>query len=536
MANDFIEIVETESDKVANEFVNNLTPEQLENLDKKYKSKKSKKLNIVDIAVITSTYGAVRTVDFVVDDIIGGGLARKAKTKIKNIKSKKHFKKFGWRNASKEEAENAVTAESFSEVPAVIEVNTNDLTYPDSTNHVVQFTVQEDVVNKVINNNMLNDLIKKYNYSDKLLVTAILWCCGKISDAQVGAVISNAELEGGTYEKLAYLNSITLFFIDKRFAANPNIPDIEFNITPSSLESVVRELSTLDILKDNKVLSTIINKTREYITEKSNKTIIVFDNSKLDLNVSNCPKELVSKIEGEFGDLLAGYKHYINKLPNGLVEVIVIKSDTKGARYIVDPGVINTGEYKWMVPSINDIEYFTSDKEIIKKVIDCDYIISPEEALQMLINEHQFLKQDLAINYDFTLINSKMKNLDRDELMLLEAKLNFIRAEVFDRFKVSARMKVKNFKSLDSFVITSGSTISSPLDEMTKDYVDGLTIKCKGDKYIIELRDVNGNLTKTDTVEMPDELVKLMLVDNASLQTIKKMKSGIKVQDAVYNK
>ena len=535
MTNDFIEIVETESDKVANEFVNNLTPEQLKNLDKKYKSKKSKKLNIADIAVITTAYGAVCTADFVVDDIICGGLFYKAKDKIKNIKNKKHFKKFGWRNASKEEAENGIVAESFSEVPAVIEVNTNDLINPDNTNHVVQFSVQEDEANKVINNNMINSIIKKYNYTEKLLVTALLWCCGKIEDSQVGAVISNAELEGGTYEKLAYINSITLFFIDKRFASNPNITDIEFNITPSSLESVVRELSTLDILKDNKVLSTIINKTREYIAEKANKTIIVFDNAKLDLNVSNCPKELMSKVEGAYGDILANYKHLMNKLPGGLVEVIVFKSDTKAIRYTVDPGVIHSGECKWMV-SDGNVEYFTSDKEIVRNVVDNDYLITPQKALDMIIAEHQFVKQDLALNYDFTLIYNKMKEMNREEMMLLEAKLNFIRAEVMERFKVSARMKVKNFKSLDSFIVVSSNNIPSPLDEMSKNYVEGLTIKCKGDNYIIELRDENGNKTFADTEVMSDEMVKLMLIDNCTIQELRVIQNNTVSINKTYDK
>jgi hypothetical protein len=95
-----------------------------------------------------------------------------------------------------------------------------------------------------------------------------------------------------------------------------------------------------------------------------------------------------------------------------------------------------------------------------------------EDVPEMLINEHQFLDQTLMINYDFTNINAKMKEMSIEDMQMLEAKLNYIRAEVIDRFKVSPRMKIKNFKSIDSFQVSSDNKIPSPMEEMTKEVIN----------------------------------------------------------------
>lgn len=501
--------------------------EKIEEVGQKKKKKdKKNSISLIDAGILCAAYGTFKVLDLVVNGDVNE-IGTKIKKSIAKSKENRHFIKFGWRDASKEEAENAVSAEPITNPPAIIDV-------PESDTVKINFTVnQEEESNKYMNNHELNTLIKKYNYSDKLLATAILWLCDKIDQAQVGAVISNSDPEGTAFDKIVYINCITMYFADKRFATNPMYTDIEFNVTPDDLEKIIRDLSALDIMKGNEVLSDIITKTKEYIAKRSNKAVIIFDNSKLDLNVSNCPKETVAKIEGAFGDLLSGYTHTMNKLPEGLVELFVTKSETQTARYLVDPGVIFAGEVKFMVADTNGSDYFTSDKDIIKKVIDMDYRLTSQEAMEMLIKEHQFLKQNLLLVYDFTLINSKLKDMEQQDITNLEAKLNYIILEIADKFKVVPRMKIKNYKSIDSFVVVSNGKIPSPLDEMSKQVVEGLTIKVKGDEYIIELRDENGNMINTATVSMDFSVCVQSLYENMSIETMRKAQTMIQAQKLV---
>ena len=485
---------------------------------KKKAKKKKKSINVIDVTLLGAIYSGLKIYDIVTDGIIHGGLAGE-------IKDKKAEKKARKAEKLQEKQNYKLVSEEIVYPPAIVESDEPK---------TAEFTVQQDANTQPVNNIMLNNLIRKYNYTDKILATAALWCCEKIDDDQVGAVIASIDTDESNNEKLIFLNSATMFFADKRFATNPKFTDIEFTVSAESLETVIRDLSTLDILRDNQILSDIISRSKEYIKAKSNKNVIIFDNSKLNLNVSKCPQQVVSKIERVLGDVLAECNHTLNQLPTGLVELRMFKSEDQTDIYTIDPGVIFAGEVKLLVSDVNGNDYFTSNIPTIRKfVLNNSYRVAMEDVPEMLINEHQFLDQTLMINYDFTNINAKMKEMSIEDMQKLEAKLNYIRTEVIDRFKVSPRMKIKNFKSIDSFQVSSDNKIPSPMEEMTKEVINGLTIKVKKDEYTFELRDENGNLTNQDKVTMDYSIVVQLASGTVDINTARQLNNTIKVQNTV---
>ena len=484
-------------------------------------SKKNNKLNFIDKATVFTIYGLVRGADFIATDLVGGRLHRKVKEKVADNKARRLLKKQGWCDVN-----NGPEVETAT-VPAVINVTDEDLKIP--------FTVEQPAEKMAVNNAMLNDIITKYNYSNKILAATILYCADKIDEVQVGAVLTNLE-NADINENIEFVNSITMFYTGKRFAENPRFKDIEFNVNPESLETVTRDLAGLDIMKGNDIFSTIIEKSKEYIKTHSDKIPVIFDNAKLDLFTSNCSKELIAKIEKEYGDIISKYPHVLNKLPGGMIELSIKKSEDSIDKYTIDPGLIFGGEYKMMVTN-GTSEILTSNKTIIEKYIDnSSYKITEAEYNQIMTEEHQFFNQSLMLNYDIANSWSKIKELAADPLLEFQARLNYIRAEIIDRYLISPRMRIKNFKDEANFIIVSDNKCNSPLEEMAKETLTGLTVKVKDDKFTIEFSDENGNKISSETISTDINLCMNFMIGTIGLSDVRRASAIMTTTDAIMGK
>lgn len=355
------------------------------------------------------------------------------------------------------------------------------------------FTVKSEENNDVpINNSMLNEIVKNNNYRDKLFAAAILYCCKRISADQMGALISSINPEDeAVKENIEYVNSITRYFTGYNFAPNPIYKDKEFKLTEEQVQ-VARDVLALDLLSGNPVTSLIIEKLREWARNEG-KLLIIFDNNKMDLFQNEAPKNVVRKVEDNFGELLKDYKHKISALRSGLIELSIARDTGIVESYLIDPGYVIGQDMKVLVKGAGDTDIYTSNKDILSKVFAGGYILTPEEVKSILVEEKQFYEQGLYLIYDFSNSKSIFEKSTRDDVDILESKLKMVKDITYRTFDTYCRFRIKNYKNVDSFIVVSDAKCKVPMGEMVATIIPGLVIKVNNNEISITLNDVNGN-------------------------------------------
>lgn len=477
---------------------------------------KKKKYNPVDYVVVFGTLGLLNTTDFIVDDVICGGLSKKVKEKKASAENKCFF------NAVKENAAKIFKKENKKEVKTTAEEETYGQELPAVIEEVEEepkatFTVVPDVEHvNTLSNADLNNLIKKYNYTSKLLSSALLWLCGKIDEHQVGAVLVAIDAnEEYRTDNINFINSVTKFFADKVFATNPIFTDKEFNVNPTDLRLVVADLSHLDCLNGNEMLSVIIDKTRKYVEEKTGEYVVIFDNAKLDLFKSDAPKAIISKVETYFGDYINGLKHVVMKLDTGMVKLQIVYDPARAPReFVIDPAIAFGTDYKvagldeagntvFVSPTVNP--------QIVAGIFaDPDYRISLEDAFKCIDSQGNLRQYDLYVNYDFTNCHGKIAELSFEDKERFQDKLLLIRKMIESEFNCSPRMRIKNFKDADAFIIVSDNKCKCQHEEFAAVTLDGLRVKVLESKYIVELVDETGNIISTKEHQFVEGSEKMM--------------------------
>lgn len=370
----------------------------------------------------------------------------------------------------------------------------------------VKFTIKnEENNNDPINNAKLDEIVQKYTYRDKLLAASLLYCCKRISPDQLGALISSIDPDPDIVKNnIEYVNSICKYFTDYYFVSNAEYEDREFNLEDNQID-IIREITCLDLLNGNPVTSQIIERLREW-ARKNNKTVIIFDNSKLDLFQSDAPKSMMSLIEGAFGELLKDFNHKISKLPNGLAEISIARDYGVVDTYIVDPGLILGQGAKVLVPSYNGSDYFTSNLVILRKAfLNKAYQMNAEEVKNVITNENQFYNQFIYNVYDFSNSARIFKDASREDIDALEARLKLVMDIVDRQFGGLCRLRLKNYKDPNTFIIVSDDKCKSPMDESIHVLFHGLVIKIHSGKIDTTIADVNGNLIFSNSIQLDSD-------------------------------
>ena len=467
------------------------------------------KFNPVEMAAIAGAVVTLKVTDFIVDDLICGGLKDKIKEK-KIIEERKSFfanvkqkaaelkDKIKIKKSDKEEHEVVSEEEIFGTELAVVD--------PVEEEDKGLFSVVDDTVKKdeTLNNVLVNELIKKYNYSGKLLAAAILWLCGKIDEKQVGGILMAIDNNEKYYtDNINFINSVTKYFCNRNFASSPIFKDVEFNINPKDLKLVVTDMSHLDTLSGNEVLSVIIDKTRKYVQEKTGEYIIIFDNAKLDLFKSDAPKSLVTKVETYFGKFMDNMPHIVTKLDTGMLKLSVKYDAIMEPRdFVIDPGIAFGTDYKVRAFDEEGNTIFISpavNETIVANIFnDPNYRVSMKDSFDCLTKQHNFRQYDLYVNYDFSACNQKIADLTFEEQEALMDKLMVIRKMIENKFSTSPRMRIKNFKNVNAFIVVSDNKCKVQYEEFSSSILQGLRVKVIDSKYTLEITDENGNLIQTN--------------------------------------
>lgn len=367
------------------------------------------------------------------------------------------------------------------------------------------FSVKEDEsTSGTITNSKLDEIIKNYNYRDKLFASTILYICGKISADQLGALISSIDsTKKGVKSNIEYINSITKYFTGVNFAPNPEYKDKEFVFEDSQM-AIVREIAGLDLLAGNPAISQIIEKLRKWAADNG-KSIIIFDNTKLDIYKDDAPASVVRLVKEAMGDFINDYKHKISKLRSGMVEIAIIRDYGTIDTYLVDPGIIVGQGVKLLVNAPNGQEIFTSHPPIVRRAIaNKSFVMTAEEMKNVLINENQFFNQNLYTIFDLSASKRIFTNITREDASLLERRLQMVVDIVNKEFGGICRMRIKNYKDPNSFIIVSDYKCKVPMEEMISVVFDGLVIKVNGGEIIVKVNDPNGNVIFTDTVNLEE--------------------------------
>ena len=412
----------------------------------------------------------------------------------------------------------------------IIDVNEDELVDPDSESTAITivtddaedssplFSVKEEETNDdPISNAKLDEIIKNYNYRDKLFAASLLYSCNRISADQIGALINAIDGDKETVKSnIEYVNSIVRFFTGYDFASNPVYEEKEFKLEDGQMQ-VVRDITGLDLLSGNPVTSQIIEKLRIWAREHD-KVIIIFDNSKLDLFQDDAPKSIIKLVEENLGEFIKDYKHKVCKLRSGLIEITIVRDTGKIDSYIVDPGIVIGQGVKVLVQNVNGQDLFVSSHTILRKTfLNKAYAMTLEETKNVLDNENQFYKQQLYTVYDFSNSSKIFKDATREDINVLENKLNMINDIVFNTFGKTCRMRIKNYRSNDAFIVVSDPKCKVPMEEMIKTIIDGLVIKVNGNQIFINLNDENGNNMYNETISL----------DNIEQQMVEKLKMPV---------
>ena len=493
-------------------------------------------LSLFDHIVVKAASALIEG-SYVITDLLDGTTAKVAKErkeeKEENKKAKSAKKKLTSEEVTYgeelveeieiEEAENEMIQatkgkikKNLSRKPVIIDVAEDELKDPekaakstalkvlddkDEDDDTPLFSVKEDETNDdPITNAKLDEIIRNYNYRDKLFAASLLYSCNRISADQMGALISAIDGDKETVKNnIEYVNSVVRFFTGYDFASNPTYEEKEFKLEDGQMQ-VVRDITGLDLLSGNPVTSQIIEKLRIWAREHD-KVIIIFDNSKLDLFQDDAPKSVIKMVEENLGQYIKDYKHKVCKLRSGLIEITLVRDTGKLDSYIVDPGIVIGQGIKVLIQNVNGQDLFVSSPPILRKAfLNKSYQMTLEETKNVLEKENQFYNQRVYTVYDFSNSSKVFKDASRQDIDTLEKKLLTINDIVMNTFGKACRMRIKNYKSNDAFIIVSDPKCKVPMEEMIMTIIDGLVIKVNGNEIVINLNDENGNNLYNDTV------------------------------------
>lgn len=475
---------------------------------KKEKEKKdvTNQWNLGDAILVNGCLAIMSAADFVADDLVGGQLKQKIQRKAKSAENKSFFKAVqnkvkSLKPAKKEEE--VVTVEEVEygkELPVVVEPIEEEKPL---------FTVipDEKPEEELLSNFSLNNLLKDYSYTGKLIAAAILWMCGKVNEQQIGGMLTAIDSnEEYLKDNVELINSVTKYYSGECFAPNPIYKDKEFNVNPTDLKKVILNLSQIDIMNGNSKFSGIIEMTRDYIKEKTGEYIVIFDNNKLDLFKSDAPTGMISKVEGAFGEFFNGYPYKVSKLPTGMALLSVVYNPAMPPReFVIDPGITFGTDYKVRGYDMAGNDIYVSPEQnhdVVQRIFfDPEYRISMADAVRILDNQGNFRLYDLYVNYDLTNSQQKIVALSFTERESLQNKLNLIRELVVSKYNKFPRMRIKNFKDPDAFIVVSDNKCKIQDPQFASEIVDGLIIKVKGSSYEVLFTDENGNILSKDNYD-----------------------------------
>lgn len=430
-------------------------------------------------------YGLFSAMEFVGYDLLTGDVF-KSKKKKKDDKVEEQ----PVRELTEEEKKYGEDVDLVQELPAVVEVVAEDKEAEGP------FTINKEDENILLNNVEVNQLLKKYNYDEKILASAILYICGKVTADQIGALISSIDPKA-IDDNMNTLNSITLFYTGRAFATTI-VDRKQFDFDTVKLEKVVREVVGLDILKNNDNITNIIDKTKKYVADKTGKSAIIFDNSKLNSVKSKVSDSAKRKVEGFIGELVKDYEHILfnDERCQGIIILQLITD--KGTKDIpVDIGGL-LGECKVIMRDINQMPFYTSNKELIKKFIEEDYILNDKDIANIKVSEHQFVNHALYAYYSVAQVQNKLSELSRENYNIFEGKLQFILGMISAKYGVTPLMRVKNFKDQNNFILVSDIKVKSPGLSTEFPILPGLTVKVSEEFFDIVIKDENGNVIDSD--------------------------------------
>ena len=140
--------------------------------------------------------------------------------------------------------------------------------------------------------------------------------------------------------------------------------------------------------------------------------------------------------------------------------------------------------------------------DIVQNIFfDPDYRISMADAVRILDNQGNFRLYDLYVNYDLTNSQQKIVSLSFAEREALQNKLNLIRELVVSKYNKFPRMRIKNFKDPDAFIVVSDNKCKIQDSQFANEIVEGLIIKVKGSSYEVLFTDENGNILSKDNYD-----------------------------------
>ena len=314
-----------------------------------------------------------------------------------------------------------------------------------------------------------------------------------------------------TQDDLEFINSVVKFYSGLPIFPQYTTLSINEVVSIKLLKDVVDYESGYEKLFDNEAISAIVNKSSQLLTAFEKKsmeingvkgqepTIPLFFTSK-NMNLTGnfgVPKNVVSKLEKELGEILHKYAHQFNKV-NDLIELVIYDNGRMDSYYI-DPGTIIGNGFNVICNIPGDtIMVNIKHKDILEKVFEnVLYILTPEEIQR--VSQDMFSNARIYFMMDMSKGPEILPKLSEEEFVKLGKKLTFILNLPWNPNNIPfGRLRFRSFKSIDDFVLVSDDKCKSPLPPETFETISpGLSIKIEGDDIIVKY----GELTNKYKIE-----------------------------------
>ena len=416
-----------------------------------------------------------------------------------------------------------------------------------SPSKVITVVDQDEAINKnFLNNVELNEIVKSYNYAQKILAGAILWLCDKVSDNQLDALIRASVTTNEDLQKqYGFVNSITNYFGNKLFIPN-NVEPNAFDFDTNQLKAVMVDLSYKDKLIGTNFPS-IFEKANQFHVSKTGGVIVAFGQAKTPIftqsgmeGVKNEAEEnYVNRVEGFIGDILTPYKHWV--IPNPQIPwfmSVIIQADNGLQRVLdIEPG-LQFGEYKAVLPDEGNAIYLTSNKELIKKYIETGAPLTHDEIRDIVINEHQFIDSTLYSNIAVCQAQPIINKMSRKSINTLERKLKFVNELIMhgNQGRVPL-LRIRNLKNENSFILVSDEKAKCPGTNCNLPVADGFVVRVNKGNFVITIVDSVGNLIDKGEYNFDESFIEQ--INDFDFEVIKmanEVKSDLKAFDEADSK
>ena len=161
-------------------------------------------------------------------------------------------------------------------------------------------------------------------------------------------------------------------------------------------------------------------------------------------------------------------------------------------------------------------------RDITYKIFtDPNYKLPIVEACKYVDLQGNLRHYDLYATYDLSGSNEKIAGLSFEQRDALQNKLVMINEILFNDYNITCRMRIKNFKDENTFIVVSDNKCKVQLETFVSTIYPGLKIKVANGKYEIIFEDEFGNIIKKDEVnfiEGTENLIERSDIDYDSLK------------------